>query len=1213
MKQNYKNALVALCSIFFLAPLWINTVQAQASGNIRTQTVTIGFANEPLRDALFALGRATGFQLVFPGTSVADVTRLVDLPTAERSVETTLNLLLQGTNLEFQMQGDNIVFSERNVATATIQQERHHRVVVGRVIDDGTNEPLPFVTVALQGTTTGTVTSVNGDFTIGIPSIDAVLVFSFLGYETIEVPATQAQNVRMRLAATMLDVTEIISTGYQQLSRERMTGSFAMITYAQIQDRMQPTLASMIEGLAPGVVVTPAGLIEVRGISTVMTNTQPLIVVDGFPLIGVDADLNSINPNNIESIVFLKCAVAASIYGSRSSNGVIVITTKTGSGRIAGGRDFSISYRNSFGIAMKPDLSLMNFASVSAFMDAEYDLFLQNPVAPFNAFNNYTRLNEFTFLLMARNQGLMSEEEADRRIAELRGNNALQQINDYLFQRRISQEHNLSIHSRSSVNHFGASIRYLRQRGDVITFENERITADINNAWMPRDWITVRTIANINFTTFDNPGTGWHFTDLLNLTPVGTGGPGNAGWVDPYTNMFDANGNPLPWFAAAQRRQATYDMFPGMRPVLFHPLEDVHEMRNFGNNLTVRLGGSAEVRFTDFLSGSVGGTWIRGASMNRTFWSEDSYRMRLSFNDGTSRTNPVVRHVPAGGRLDESRGTANNWVFRTQINYQQNFNNFRHRLTGFAAAEVMQETNEAVTMPTRFGFDPRSATFNAGFNLLNMQQNVNAIQQDMLFARSAPLLGGHMGLPYAVRDQRRVSWMGNFSYEFDNTYIISGSVRWELSNFYGTAREYRYRPTWSIGGTYKMINKPYMAPLRDIFDRFNVRATFGVLGSDVLNFLPYLVLLPGAHQVVTGGISNSISAWPNPRLRYERKRNLNFGLDMSMFRHRLDLTIDLYHNHSYDLIAQEPADPTTGLVNTTLNAGELRNRGIEVSARAHVVRTNNFQWTTSPVVSYNRTQVLRWDVTRAFMGSMTGNPIMLTGHTADAFFGPRFAGLNEFGLAMWYLREPERHRDDDGTYRYIYTVNTSGLDARGPDNAFYQGTSRPPLHLAWTNSFRFFRNWEASFMFVGSFGAVYRRQAFQGNVATMNHRTLAYRWRQPGDEDHTIYPVLLAAGQNDWWQFPNADVLITSANFVRLRHLTISYNLPANLVRRIGLSNVRIDVSGRNLLTFKHRDADIDPETRQVPATLRTMMTTTVTPRQLPITPEFFFGVQINL
>jgi len=191
-----------------------HTAQAQTGNEIRTQTVTIGFTNEPLREALFALGRSANFQLALP--SDVDATRLVNLPAAERTVEATLNLLLQGTNLEFQVQGNSIVFSERGAVTTT-----QATTITGRVIDDVTNEPLPFVTVRLRGTTTGTVTSLDGDFSIGVLSIDDVLVFSFLGYETIEVLATQAQNVRMRFAATLLDVTEIISTGFQQLSRER--------------------------------------------------------------------------------------------------------------------------------------------------------------------------------------------------------------------------------------------------------------------------------------------------------------------------------------------------------------------------------------------------------------------------------------------------------------------------------------------------------------------------------------------------------------------------------------------------------------------------------------------------------------------------------------------------------------------------------------------------------------------------------------------------------------------------------------------------------------------------------------------------------------------------------------------------------------------------------------------------------------------------------
>ena len=286
MKQNQKKMLVRLIMLCFLFSLF-GEGYAQTNNDIRTQTVTIGFTNESLREALFTLGRAAGFSMALP--SDVDATRRIDLPTSERSVEATLNLLLQGTNLEFRVQGSNIVFSERGVAVASAT------AVTGRVIDDGTGEPLPFVTVQVRGTTIGTVTSIDGTFALTVPSAESVLLFSLMGYETLELTAdvTGSMAVRMREAAIMLE--GVMVTGFQTISRERATGSFAIIDQEHLDrpsTNIGQRLAGQMAGLQTMVDLDGNTRFEIRGQGTlhnpldIPNIPQPLIVVDGFPISG---------------------------------------------------------------------------------------------------------------------------------------------------------------------------------------------------------------------------------------------------------------------------------------------------------------------------------------------------------------------------------------------------------------------------------------------------------------------------------------------------------------------------------------------------------------------------------------------------------------------------------------------------------------------------------------------------------------------------------------------------------------------------------------------------------------------------------------------------------------------------------------------------------------------------------------------------------------
>jgi hypothetical protein len=706
-------------------------------------------------------------------------------------------------------------------------------------------------------------------------------------------------------------------------------------------------------------------------------------------------------------------------------------------------------------------------------------------------------------------------------------------------------------------------------------------------------------LTNINYTTLDNPADSW-----IQLTSFRSDNNGSSR-IMPYSKLYDNNGNPMRYASAGQRRIETYDTTPGMKSYLYHPSEDLNDRRTFGNNLTMRLGGEATFKFIESLSGTFGGTWTRGASTSRTIWYAESLNMRLNFNDGTDRLNPQVRHIPDGAMIQENRGTVDNWMTRAQLNYNQSFDNDMHRISGIVVGEVMKETFERTNMPTRYGYNPIHGTFDANVSANDLvRSDANAIRQNMLFQALPPNLGGYtMGASYGIGDKRRVSWLGNGSYEYNNRYILSGSIRWELSNFFGTNPEYRYKPTWSIGGTYKMHEEEYFADLMNIFSRFSPRLTYGVLGSDVMNYSPYMVLgiTNPFFNADNGGPLWTISSFPNNSLRYEKKNSLNFGLDATMLKNRLDVTLDYYRNKSYDLIANEMIDPTLGRTQVPINAGELTNTGIEATITGHIVRTRDFSWTSRGVVSYNHSNVDRFNGRRQWFSDLV--PVAMAdgrittlqaGYPVDGLWGPRFAGINALGNSTFYKA--------DGRIVDGFAV------ALDPDDAVFHGTARPPLDMAWTNSFRY-KGFEASFMFVAKMGAIYRQDCFFGY--NINNRHVGDRWRKPGDEANTIVPRL--NNNNSANFYPFADIFVGNANFLRLRDFTLAYNLPKDLLRRCGLAGARIHFQTRNLFQITAKGVDIDPETAQLTRGQGTGADFVPGYTTMQIRPEFHFGLSINL
>lgn len=1187
-----------------LAMVWLACLALPCIMYAQEQRLTVKLRNVKLEQAIDQLQKDCGCYFLYNSTLVNPEQR-VSVDKTNESLPNVLNALLQGTDVKYKIDGSHVVLYVKNPSEATNTNvagnsgtpmaavtnavpsgsQQNTITVRGSVLDD-TGSPLPGAAVVVKNNIRKNVTTdVNGKFELADVDPNASLVVSFLGYETLEYVLNGKANIEIALKSSSVHLDEVVVTGYQTISKERSSGSFAIVTSEKLESKLQPSVKSVLEGQAAGMVLTKDGKIEIRGVSTFNGTKDPLIVLDGYPLMGRDMNIDFVNPENIESITVLKDAVAASIYGSQSSNGVIVITTKS-SGMAAKGRNyFNINYKGTYGVTLKPDLDKLNISSVADYMDAELDLYNQDPNSYNTSYNSYNKLSDYTYLLWAKDKAVMTASEADAKIDQLKNNNALKAIQDKLIQAKQSQQHNFSIASGNDVNQFSAMLRYMGETGNVLSSDNSRVTFDINDTWSPKKWLSLKILSNLNYTRANTP-TETYLT-LTNFSSTSK--------ILPYSELYDEEGNASYWRPVGQRRLPTYESTAGMKSILYHPEQDIPLAYASTNNLQVRLGGDVTLKFFDFLQGSFGGTWTRGASTSRTILDGKSFNMRTAYNDGTSRTNNTKHYIPEGGKIDENRGTMDTWIVRTQMNYNQSFNDKLHRITAIAGFEVTKDTYETSYLPTRLGYDPVSASYNSGFNPYEYNNNTGNISGDMLFSKAPAYLGGiSYGSNYSVQDKRTVSWYGTGSYECNSKYVINGSIRWELSNFYGTDPKYRYKPTWSIGGTYKMAEEDYFSGLRNIFDRFNIRASYGVLGSNALAYTPFLVLSVGSYSTTTGGVSYGVSSYPNNQLRYEKKNTFDAGLDITLLNNRINITLDYYRNKSHDLLANEAVDVTRGTTALVQNVGELTNTGLELNINAGIIKDNNFSWNSNLIASYNVTNVDHYNVSRMYFTSYaTAAPIMVEGYSADGFWGGRFSRIDNRGVALFY----DQNNNE-----------VEGGSLKGAD-AVYLGTLRPPLDMSWTNSFRY-KNLEASFMFIAKFGAKYRKDCFSGSNYINRH--VGERWRKPGDEATVIYPKLTSWNM-DMFYYPYSDILAGNANYLKLRDLTIGYNLPKKWINAIGLTGVKAYFQTRNLFYITAKGVDIDPETAEYNASGGTGAMTNQGYTSLQLRPEFYFGIMINL
>ncbi len=1167
-----RKALMLLCAFVIMG-----AVELMAQEKI---PVSLKCDNVSLKTALDKIASQTDFKFIYTDKVKANEIK-VTFDCSNEPLEAVLSKILNPLEISYVIRDNHVILSTLQKSD-TINGVSSKEVLIKGVVQDEAGEPLPGASVENTRTEKFAASDIDGVFRIEGAEGDLIKITSIGMKDRTFRVGDAARDYKIILEQSSIALSDVVVTGYQTLSKERSTGSYAVVTSQKLEKKLQPSLASVLEGQSAGVVLTKDGKIEVRGVSTFNGTQEPLIVVDGYPLIGDGMGLESINSDNIENITVLKDAVAASIYGARASNGVIVITTKS-----AKKGAVSVGYKGTYSIVLKPDFSKLNMASPADYMDAELDLYQANPSNYFSQYNRYRRISEYMYLLMAKDRGLIPAADADKQIEMLRGNNSLEQIGKYLIKPKQSHSHNLSISGGSDKNMFHGAIRYIGEYGNLKHNNSSRFIADINNNWKPTDWFSFRIFTNINYFKQNSSVETWK--DLANVSGFGK--------IDPYTRMYDESGNAVPFMPVGQRRIDKYNTYHGMKPVTYHPESDLGLHGTTSENLQVRLGGDINVKFFDFLSGSVGGAWVKGSTTSRTIADISSFAMRTAYNDGTSATNPAKHYIPDGGKIDENRGTIMSWVIRAQLNYNQTFDNKKHRVTAMLGSEISKDTYERSFLPTRLGYDPVSATYDSGFNIHEYRSNTNNISGDMLFGRRPDYLGSvSYGNNYGVRDNRFVSWYGNASYEFNNRYQITGSIRLDLTNFFGTDPKFRYKPTWSVGGAYRISEEEFFSGIKDIFNRFNIRASYGINGNISLNNTPYLVLNVGNYSPIMGGVSNGINTYPNNQLRWEKTRITDIGLDFSMINNRLNVGFDFYNKKSTDLIVMDQVDETKGMGSLNQNVGGVTNRGFELSVSGDILKGENsgFLWNSSLIANYNTSRVDYYNLSRPYFESYAGSAIMVQGYSMDAFWGGRFAGLDNTGNPLYYNSKGEK-------------VEGGMLKA---EDAVYLGTVRPPLDLSWTNSFSY-NAWELSFMFIGKFGHKYRKDSFYGS--NYNNRHVAERWRNPGDEATRIYPKLDLYTMNAFY-YPYSDHLTASASYVKLRDLTLTYNFQRGVLSKLRLSGLKIYFQTRNLFYITAKGVDIDPETIDNFGGYDSVGAFSVGGlSSMQLRPEFYFGISVNL
>jgi len=969
--------------------------------------------------------------------------------------------------------------------------------VTGRVTDaKGTG--LPGVSVVVKGTTIGTSTDTDGNFTLQAPD-NSTLVFSFVGYVRQEVPVTDAGNgLTVTLQEDVQALSEVVVVGYGTQQKANVTGAINTVSAQVLENRPVTNVAQALQGTSPNLTIQQssaepgAGLnINIRGVGT-LGNSSPLVIVDG-----IAGSLNSINPNDIESVTVLKDAASAAIYGSRGANGVLLVTTKKGA------------------LNQKPVVTYNTLVGLQS------PKFMRKPVTGL----------EF---MQLKNEALVNSGQSPQFSPQQMRDQAAQgdyqwYLDAVLKKQALQQNHNLSLSGGSGKTRYLVSLGYVDQNSLFVgdNYGYKRLNARVNLNTQVTDKLSVGAIlayARVN-TKEHAFGTEWIISDAVRIPVIYPVQDSAGNYVTPATS----SDNP------------------------------VNRLRNGGQRTYANDNGYGNLNAEYEI---IKGLRIRGL-IGGDLWN---YRM-----DEFTRS---LQYVTLDGS-PTSGGDGNNSVTnRTQ----------RTLLTNYQAT-VNYERLFADKHDVKVLLGYSSEHFNddrEGIHVINVPGNsFGVISNGTTYASIRdPSNVDHANGTYGNNEQWALnSVFGRVNYAFASKYLLEGSFRYDGSSRFASDKRWGFFPSVSVG--WRPLEENFLDFLQPTFSDLKVRGSIGQLGNQNIGLYRYLSTIntaPGAYvfgnQPVPGANFNTA----NRDITWETVTMGNVGVDVAFFQNALSASFDYFDKRTGDILIDLPVAGAFGAGAPTQNAASVRNQGWEVSATYRLNTARGFNQTLTLNAADTRNLVTDTKGVQTIRGGDATN-IIREGYPINSYYGYRTDGF--YQTTEEIANGPKPSFVTPGSVRPgdIRYVDRNGDGVINQDDRYVLGNPFP--------RYTFGANYTASYkgfdlvVFVQGVGRrnLYIRgegvEAFHNNWENVYSQHLD-RWT-PTNTDAS-YPRL-TIGTASTNNNQGSDYWLRNGAYARLKNVQLGYTLPNTLTSKAGIQQLRVFVSGQDLLTISHlRDIGYDPE-----------------------------------
>ena len=1026
--------------------------------------------------------------------------------------------------------------------------------ISGHITSKETGEPLVGATLQLIGDGNTAISASDGRFVLPALIANDTLFVRYVGYVSQRLPVGPSTPIPFNFSLVPIENTleEVeINTGFYRVPRERATGSFTHIDNRTLNRVVGGNILQRLEGVASGVQFTnangtSASDIRVRGLATIQSDETPLLVVDNFPYEG---DINTINPNDVESITILKDAAAASIWGARAGNGVIVITTKQGQY----GQQAQLSLSSNLTIGEKPNLFYSQDRLPSeVVMRIEKEKYERGGY--YLSSEQQAPFPEYVELLIARDSSWISEADFLTKESMLRNTEVRHEALKHLYQPSVYQQYALNVHGGGQAHTYYFSAGYDESRSNVVGNRDSRLNLNLQNTFRPLQGMEIS--AGMWYTQQRSENNG------LSLNNLRAGG--NQIGLSPYIGLKDNEGNNLPIVKDYRLYYVNGAVGNGLLDWQYRPLDEVALADNRTRGNEMRLNGGLRYSFLRYFDVHATYQYVRSRSESRSLYNEDSYYIRNIVNRFTQENGSrVIQHaaILQEGNPTESASHSG----RLQLNYSRTFG--MHAITALGGGEVRERVQTTFPGYTLYNHDPDLLT---GTTYYDYTENhpLNPTGRGRIPQPSSTL---------AKLTDRYVSYFGNASYVYKKRYMLSGSARWDGSNLFGVKTNQKGTPLWSVGAGWEVSKENFFNT--EWLPYLRIRATYGSSGNVNKQVSVYPAIFHLGPDWISGLPSAQLTSAGNPSLRWERVNTINLAVDFATADRRIHGAIDYYIKDAEDLIGKDYFVPSTGVfpgstaTNTTLiNYANLTTRGLDVQLSTQNLRTH-LQWQSTFLLNYVKNEITHYNTGEINFTSgswFSNNPPPVVGRSRDVVYAQPWHGLDhETGLPVIFI---------DGQRSTDYAAYYNNMEY---GDLLQSGVKIPPFYGSLRNDFQW-KGLSLSLLVSWRSGFVFRRTSMMPGREYYDDYHLDYfkRWEQPGDEARTDVPT--GAGENTQagsYAYKNTAALITKGDHIRLQDINISYTLRRQQLGRVPFQSIRLYAYARNLgIVWRANGSGIDPD-----------------------------------